>query len=123
MALEGVIGLPVSYLVLILIASGARFMLAKSAPDFKLLVGSLLWGLFVVLATYDIIVSFAFDEETQKLNKGIVTALVAVGAFLAKDILEILIKLFEQLKVDPLALVRDLLNNYRPGSKDKRDDT
>lgn len=123
MALEGLVGLPVSYLVLILIASGARFMLAKNAPDFKLLLGSILWGLFVVLGTYDLMLAVAFNEEAQKVNKGMVTALVAIGAFLAKDILEILIKLFEQIKVDPLALLRDLLNNYKPGSKDKRDDT
>lgn len=122
MALEGLVGLPVSYLVLILIASGARFMLAKSAPDFKLLLGSILWGLFVVLGTYDLMLHVAWDDELQKTNKGVVTALVALGSFLAKDILEIVIKLFEQIKVDPLALLRDLLNNYRPGSKDKRDE-
>ena len=121
MALSEVLGVPVSYLVLVLIAAGARFMLTKDPPTLKLLFGSILWGLLVVLATYQLILEFATDALTGITSKGLVTALVAVGAFFAKDILEISIKLFEQIKVDPLALLRDLLNRYRPEKKNGDD--
>lgn len=116
MASLDLLGLPVSYLVLILIAAGARFMLTKEPPTPKLLCGSVLWGLLVVLGGYELLVSIATSEETGKLNKGIVTAGVALGSFFAKDLLEILIKLLEQVRVDPLALLRDLLNKYKPGN-------
>lgn len=121
MALSEVLGVPVSYLVLVLIAAGARFMLTKDPPTLKLLFGSILWGLLVVIATYQLILEFATDDLTGITSKGLVTALVAVGAFFAKDILEISIKLFEQIKVDPLALLRDLLNRYRPEKKNGDD--
>ena len=121
MALSEVLGVPVSYLVLVLIAAGARFMLTKDPPTLKLLFGSILWGLLVVLSTYQLILEFATDALTGITSKGLVTALVAVGAFFAKDILEISIKLFEQIKVDPLALLRDLLNRYRPEKKNGDD--
>jgi len=121
MTLSEMLGVPISYLVLVLIAAGARFMITKDPPTLKLLFGSILWGLLVVLATYQLILEFATDALTGITSKGLVTALVAVGAFFAKDILEILIKLFEQMKVDPLALLRDLLNRYRPEKKNGDD--
>lgn len=121
MALLEVIGVPISYLVLVLIAAGARFMLTKDPPSLKLLFGSIIWGLLVVAGTYPLIVEYATDTDTGITSKGLVTALVATGAFFAKDLLEIAIKLFEQIKRDPLALLRELLNKYKPGSSNGDD--
>lgn len=121
MALTEIIGVPVSYLVLVLIAAGARFMLTTEPPTLKLLFGSIIWGLLVVIATYQLVVEAATDPDTGVLSKGLVTALVAVGAFIAKDILEILIKLLEQIRIDPLAILRDMLNRYNPDKKNGDD--
>ena len=121
MTLTEIIGVPVSYLVLVLIAAGARFMLMKEPPTLKLLFGSIIWGLFVVIATYQLVVEVATDPITGVPNKGEVTAIVALGAFIAKDILEILIKLLEQIRLDPLAILRDLLNRYKPDKRNGED--
>lgn len=121
MTLTEIIGVPVSYLVLVLIAAGARFMLIKEPPTLKLLFGSIIWGLLVVIATYQLVVEVATDPITGVPNKGEVTAIVALGAFIAKDILEILIKLLEQIRLDPLAILRDLLNRYKPDKRNGED--
>lgn len=121
MTLSEIIGVPISYLVLVFIAAGARFMLAKEPPTLKLLFGSIIWGLLVVIASYQLVIEIATDPLTGMTSKGIVTALVAIGAFVAKDILEILIKLLEQIRVDPLALLRDLLNRYNPNKRNGDD--
>lgn len=121
MTLTEIIGVPVSYLVLVLIAAGARFMLIKEPPTLKLLFGSIIWGLLVVIATYQLVVEVATDPITGVPNKGKVTAIVALGAFIAKDILEILIKLLEQIRLDPLAILRDLLNRYKPDKRNGDD--
>lgn len=121
MTLTEIIGVPVSYLVLVLLAAGARFMLIKEPPTLKLLFGSIIWGLLVVIATYQLVVEVATDPITGVPNKGKVTAIVALGAFIAKDILEILIKLLEQIRLDPLAILRDLLNRYKPDKRNGDD--
>lgn len=121
MTLTEIIGVPVSYLVLVLIAAGARFMLMKEPPTLKLLFGSITWGLLVVIATYQLVVEVATDPISGVANKGEVTAIVALGAFVAKDILEILIKLLEQIRRDPLAILRDILNRYRPDKRNEED--
>ena len=121
MTLAEIIGVPVSYLVLVLIAAGARFMLIKEPPTLKLLFGSIIWGLLVVIATYQLVVEVATNPITGVPNKGKVTAIVALGAFIAKDILEILIKLLEQIRLDPLAILRDLLNRYKPDKRNGED--
>lgn len=120
MTLLEVLGVPVSYLVLVLIAAGARFMITKDPPTLKLLFGSIIWGLLVVTSTYQLILEFATNDD-GRVSKGLITALVAIGAFFAKDILEILIKLFEQIMKDPLAILRELLNKYKPGSRNGDD--
>lgn len=106
--------IPVGYLVLVFVAAGARFMLAKEPPTIKLLLATCLWGLFVVLAGYDWVSAWATDKTTGVVNKGLVTALVAAGSFLAKDILQGLIKLLEQVSNDPLSFLRDWLNKRSP---------
>lgn len=106
--------IPVGYLVLVFVAAGARFMLAKEPPTIRLLIATCLWGLFVVLASYDMLTSLATDKTTGLVNKGYVTAAVAAGAFLAKDILQGLIKLLEQISNDPLSFLRDWLNRRSP---------
>lgn len=115
MAFSDIVSVPISYLVLALLAGGARFLLIREPPTFKMLIATIVWGLLVVIASYDWLLDLATSED-KELNKGLVTLLVAIGAFGGKDILEILLKLLEQIKVDPLALLRDLLNRYKPGS-------
>lgn len=105
--------LPVGYLVLIFIACGARCMLAKEPPTIKMLIASCLWGFLVTFSTHELVVSWATDS-TGVVNKGWVTAATALGAFLAKDILEILMTLVGQIRSDPMSFLRDWLNRNKP---------
>lgn len=101
------IAVPVSYLVTALVASGARFVMTKEAPSIKRIFETLVASLALVVASYPYL-------EEQGLGKGLLNLIVATGAFMAPDILESLLKLWKQIKADPLAIVRELLNYFRP---------
>ena len=91
-------------------------MLAKDPPTVRAIISCILWGLFIVLATHDLLVAWATNEEGV-VNKGLVTGITALTSFVAKDILEFVIKLMDQLKEDPLSVLRDFLNYIKPGKK------
>lgn len=116
-----IIDVPISYLVLVLIAAGARFMLTKKEPPtLKLLAASTIWGLFIVISTHGLVVSWATNAETGKTNTGLVALITALSSFCAKDILETIDKLWEQVKNDPLGLLREFLNKIRPSKGDDK---
>lgn len=115
MTLSDVMPLPVSYLVLVFIAAGARFMLTKEAPTIKLLIATLICSIAVTMASHEALVGWLTDKDSKELNKGLLTAVTALSAFAAKDILEGILKLGDQIKSDPLAFLREWLNRNKPG--------
>lgn len=107
MWLEQVTGVPAYILVLALLASATRIFLAAEAINVKGILGIIASSMLLAVAAYPMLV----DEDYAK---GLITFLIAVGSFLAKDIGEFMIRLSNQLKKDPLKFVRDLLNYWRP---------
>ena len=104
---DPVVAVPVSYLVTALVASGARFVISKEVPSLRRILETLIASLALVTASYPYL-------EEQGLGPGLTNLIVASGAFAAPDILETLLKLWKQIKEDPLAIVRELLNYFKP---------
>lgn len=104
------IAVPVSYLITLLIAAGARFVISKEAPTIKGVIGTLVLSGAVVISIYPWL-------EEKEYSHGTLNLIVALLAFGAKDILETLIKLASQIKKDPLLLLRDYLNKIRPNGE------
>lgn len=98
---------PVSYLVTGLIAAGARFVLSKEPPTIRKVAEAL------VLAGAVIFVIYPYLHE-EKYSHGIINLVLGILAFVAKDTLEIILKLWQQIKKDPLSLLRDFLNRIKP---------
>lgn len=104
---DPVVAVPVSYLVTALVASGARFVVSKEPPSLRKLIETLIASLALVIASYPYL-------EEQGLGNGLTNLVVATGAFMAPDVLETVLKLWKQVKADPLAVVRELLNYFKP---------
>ncbi len=102
------IAVPVSYLITLLIAAGARFVVSKEAPTIQGVIGTLILSGAVVISIYPWL-------EEKEYSHGTLNLIVALLAFGAKDILETLIKLASQIRKDPLVLLRDWLNKVHPG--------
>lgn len=103
MELGDLIAVPPSLLVLAILAAGARFFLASELPSLWGILSAVVLALFITAAIHPML-------EDKEYSKGLVTLLIALGSFLARDILEIVIKLLQQIKADPLAMVREYLN-------------
>lgn len=98
---------PVSYLVTGLIAAGARFVLTKEPPTIRKVVEALVLAGAVIFSIYPYL-------QEKEYSHGIINLTLAVLAFAAKDTLEIILKLWQQVKKDPLSLLRDFLNKIKP---------
>ena len=113
--------IPVGHLVLVLIAAGARFTLPSKdheAPTLRLLIGAVLAALFLVVAVYSLLKEY---EVKLILTSGWITLIVAFISFFARDILMIFVRLFEQIRKDPLAILRELLaflTKWKPTNKE-----
>lgn len=107
MTLADFTDVPVGYLVLVLLASAARFLLLREPPSWKVMLAMPVSALLVITAIHPWLV------ETE-YSRGTVTMLIALGSFAAKDILEFLLFLAVQLKKDPLGLLREFLNKTKP---------
>lgn len=105
---DPLIAVPVSYLITGLFAAGARFIISKEQPTLRRVVET------IFLSGAAIFISYPYLEE-KGFTSGILNLSVAMISFAAKDILEAIIKLWEQIKADPLSLLRDLLNKLKPG--------
>lgn len=105
---DPIIAVPVSYLVTAVLAAGARFVVSKEPPTVRRILETLVASGALVLGAYPYL-------EEKGYGHGVMNLLVAGGAFAAKDILEAWIKLWEQLKADPLAMLREFLNSRKPG--------
>lgn len=105
---DPIIAVPVSYLVTALIAAGARFVVSKEPPTVRRILETVVTSGALVIGAYPYL-------EERNYGPGLMNLIVAGGAFAAKDILEVVLKLWEQLKADPLALLREYLNSRKPG--------
>lgn len=105
---DPLIAVPVSYLITGLLSAGARFIVSKEPPTIRRVIET------IFLGGAAIFVSYPYLEE-KGLSHGIINLVIAMISFAAKDILEVIIKLWEQIKTDPLALLRDFLNKLKPG--------
>ena len=105
---DPIIAVPVSYLVTALIAAGARFVASKEPPTVRRIIETIIASSALVIGSYPYL-------EEKGYGPGLMNLIVAGGSFAAKDILEVLLKLWEQLKADPLALLREYLNSRKPG--------
>lgn len=115
MTLQELIAIPLGNLILVFIAAGARFTMprAKDAdpPTLWLLFGSVLWALFLVLGSYQLLFEYRVKAV---LTDGWVTLITSALAFFAKDILISFLKLADKVKQDPLAFLRKLLDLWKP---------
>jgi drug/metabolite transporter (DMT)-like permease len=105
---DPIIAVPVSYLVTALVAAGARFVVSKEPPTIRKILETLIASSALVIGAYPYL-------EEKGYGPGLMNLIVAAGSFAAKDILEAVLKLWEQLKSDPLALLREYLNSKKPG--------
>lgn len=99
---------PVGYLITGLLAAGARFIVSKEAPTLKRVIETVILSMAVIFAAYPYLIE-------REYSGGVLNLVIALISFAAKDILEFIIKLFNQLKDDPLSILRDFLNRVRPG--------
>jgi len=114
MGLEPILGVPLSVIVLFLLAAGARIFIASEPLTYKGILGQIFYTFFVGFVAYPYL---ANEVEA----KGLITLMLAIGCFAARDILEIVLVLFKQVKNDPLGIVREFLN-WRRASKRGDDD-
>lgn len=105
---DPIIAVPVSYLVTALISAGARFVASKEPPTIRRILETLIASGALVIGSYPYL-------EEKGYGPGLMNLIVAGGSFAAKDILEVFLRLWEQLKSDPLALLREFLNSRKPG--------
>lgn len=108
------LGVPLSVLLLGLLAGGTRAFLSADPPTLKTILGTILASIFLAIVLYPMLID-------RQYGSGLVTFLVAIGSFSAVDSLPIIPKLLAQLKKDPLAIVREFLA-YKFGSRKKEDE-
>lgn len=105
---DPIVAVPVSYLVTALVAAGARFMVSREPPTVRRILETLITSMALVIGFYPYL-------EEKSYGPGHTNLIIALGAFAAKDILEAILKLWGQIKTDPLALLREYLNSRKPG--------
>ena len=115
MWIQETFGVPLNIIILCIMAGAVRVFIASEALTVRGILGIMTAALLLALVAYP------YLTESGEHKKGFVTLLVAVGSLFAKDIGLFLIKLTEQAREDPLAIVRDLLNFWHT-RKRKRDD-
>jgi len=98
---------PVGFLVMTILAAGARFIMSDEPITTRRMVETLLLSIALVFAIYPYI-------HEKDIGKGMTNLVIASASFLAKDILETLIRLWRQIKTDPLKLLQDWLNRRDP---------
>ena len=113
MLIEHLLGVPLNIIVLCLVAGATRILIASEAPTLWTITGTLVASLFLSLMAYPLL-------KEEEYSTGLITLLVAIGSFGGKDILHGVLKLYEQVKSDPLSLVRDYLN-WRSSSRKGKD--
>lgn len=114
MWLGDMLGIPSNILILCLLAGGVRVALDVEPYTVKGIMGIISSSVLLALIVHPLLT----DEE---YSKGLVTLLVALGSFAAKDIFNVIQQLFQQIKKDPLGLVREYLNwrhSKRPEDKE-----
>lgn len=111
--LEATLGVPLTVLVLALLAAGARFILAPAVPNIRGIIST------AVLAIFLVVVCHHWLEESG-MSQGKQRVALAMLSFFARDILSIGIRLLEQVLADPMGALRDYLNHRN--SRSNRDD-
>lgn len=115
MWIQETFGVPLNIIILCIMAGAARVLIASEALTVRGVLGIMTAALLLALIAYP------YLTESGEHKKGLVTLLVAVGSLFAKDVGLFLIRLLDQAREDPLAIVRDLLNFWHT-RKRKRDD-
>lgn len=115
MWIQETFGVPLNIIILCIMAGAARVLIASEALTIRGVLGIMTAALLLALIAYP------YLTESGEHKKGLVTLLVAVGSLFAKDVGLFLIRLLDQAREDPLAIVRDLLNFWHT-RKRKRDD-
>lgn len=107
MPLSEFIDVPVGYLVIVLLASAARFLLLKEPPSWRVLLSMPVYSLLAIVAIHPWLVERGY-------SKGMLTLIVASVSFSARDILEFIVFLAFQLKKDPMRILREFLEKIKP---------
>lgn len=102
-AVEIILGIPISIVLIALISAGARIFISTEQMTLKSVAGYLFFSVFAALITYPVLTDLGY-------TKSLVTLLVATGCLVAKDIILFILKLADQLRQDPLAIVREVIN-------------
>ena len=95
--------LPVGVIVIAVLAAGARLSIAGGDITLREAVSSLIIAVFMAVAIYPYLL------ETE-LGHGQRILAIALCTFMSRDLLNILIVLQQQIKRDPLGIVREFLN-------------
>ena len=116
MQIEGITGVPVSVILLGLLAGGTRVFLATEPPTLRIILGTICASLLLAIALHPML-------SDREYSNGLITFLVAIGSFAAADILRILPKLLSQINKNPLAIIKDFLAfYYGQKPKDRNDE-
>lgn len=100
-------------IVVAVLAAGARIGLSETCLNLKSVGTTVVTAAFLAVATHPLLVERGYSEGT-------ITLAIAGLTFFSRDILDILLVLKNQVREDPLGLLRDYLIHRR--DKGQRDD-
>lgn len=95
--------LPVGVVVIAVLAAGARLSIADADITLREAVSSLIIAVFMAVAIYPYLLETRLGDGQRVLT-------IALCTFMSRDLLNILIVLQQQIKRDPLGIVREFLN-------------
>ncbi len=103
MWLESVLGVPLNVFLICVLAGGTRVLVSTEVVSIWNILGTVVSAVLLALVLHPMLT----DAE---YSNGLITFLVAMGSFVAKDFLTLLPVLMAQIKKDPLGLLREYLN-------------
>lgn len=95
--------LPVGVIVIAVLAAGARLSIADGDITIREAVSSLIIAVFMAVAIYPYLLETGLGDGQRVLA-------IALSTFMSRDLLNILIVMQQQIKRDPLGIVREFLN-------------
>lgn len=95
--------LPVGVIVIAVLAAGARLSIADEDITLREAVSSLIIAMFMAVAIYPYLLETGLGDGQRVL-------VIALCTFASRDLLNMLIVLQQQIKRDPLGIVREFLN-------------
>lgn len=95
--------LPVGIIVIAVLAAGARLSIADENITIREAVSSLIIAVFTAVAIYPYLLETGLEDGQRVLA-------IALSTFMSRDLLNILIVMQQQIKRDPLGIVREFLN-------------